>query len=277
MLERKEIENNLKYIKACKKYGITKGLFYIIGDTVVAHSVYTGLRVIFNEKLDIIGISAGPKDFTYSLACEYSKMYYNNYVYKGSTFSYPFDDLTIKDISDIADMVDIKEVNHGHSSITHVNGEMASNSFSYDEIKMLSYIKYLDYKIKEYYDKIYELKALGFPVPDIHTYINRHISMIESCITLFAKNENRPFPYDLISYTGSDIKLIDEVDHELYHIISLMLNEKGLEIDKILFGKLMTSNKPNLDLSILVDNICEKLNIKQNELSLKNRRNYENI
>lgn len=269
MLERKEIENNFKYIKACKKYGLTKGCFYIIGDTVVTHSVYTGLRVIFNEKLDIIGISAGPKDFTYSVACEYSKMYYDNYVYKGNTLSYPFDDLTIKDISDIADMVDIREVNHGHSSITYVNGEMASNSFSYDQIKMLSYIKYLDYKIKEYYDKIHEIKALGFPVPDIHTYINRHISTIESCITMFAKNENRPFPYDLISITGSDIKLMDEVEHELYHIISLMLNEKGLEIDRILYSKLMPSSKPNLDLSILVDDICDKLNIRQNELNLK--------
>lgn len=269
MLERKEIENNFKYIRACKKYGLTRGCFYVIGDTLVAHSVYTGLRVIFNEKLDIIGIHAGPINFSYSLAYEFSKMYHDNYVYKGSTFSYPFDELTLKNISDIADMVDIREVNHGHSSITYVNGEIASNEFSYDEIRMLSYIKYLDYKIKEYYDKVYELKALGFDVPDIHTYINRHISSIESCINLYAKSENRPFPYDIISFTGSDIRLIDEVEHELYHIISLILSEKGLELDTVLYSKLMPSRKSNVDLSILVDDICDKLNINQYELNLK--------
>lgn len=258
MLKREDILDHFKYIKAKRKYGLTIGCFYIIGDTVVAHSVETGLRVIFNEKLDIIGVYTGPKDFSYTTAAEYSKMSYDNYAYKGSTFSYPFDDLTIKNISDIADMVEVREVNHGHSSITFVNGEEAFKNFTYNEIKMLSFIKYLDYKIKEYYNIISELKALGFEVPDVHTYINRHLSLIDSCITMYAKNENRPFPYDVISFTGSDIKLMDELDHELYHIISLLLAEKGLEVDRILYNKLMPSREPNLDLSMLVEDVYDK-------------------
>ena len=269
MLERKNIENHYKYLNACKKYDLTRGCFYIIGDTVVAHSVYTGLRVVFNEKLDIIGIAYGPKDFSYSLACDFSKTFYDNYAYKNSTLAYPFDELSLKNISDIAETVDVREANHGHSGITFVNGEEAFRNFTYDQIKMLSFIKYLDYKIKEYYDVISELKILGFQVPDIHTYINKHLSLIDSCITMYAKNENRPFPYDVISFTGSDIKLVDELNHELYHLISLLLSEKGLKVDRILYNRLMPSNQPNVDLSMLVDEICEKLNINQYELNLK--------
>lgn len=269
MLERKNIENHFKYLRTCKKYDLTRGCFYIIGDTVVAHSVYTGVRVIFNEKLDIIGVSSGPKDFSYTTACEFSKTFYDNYAYKSSTLVYPFDELSLKNISDIADMVEVREVNHGHSSLTFVNGELASDNFTYDQIRMLSFIKYLDYKIKQYYDIVSELKMLGFQVPDIHTYINRHLSSIDSCITMYAKNENRPFPYDIVSFTGSDIKLIDEFDHELYHIISLLLAEKGLEVDRILYNKLMPSRKPNVDLSMLVDDICKKLDINEYELNLK--------
>jgi hypothetical protein len=86
---------------------------------------------------------------------------------------------------------------------------------------------------------------------------------------MYAKNENRPFPYDVISFTGSNIKLIDELNHELYHLISLLLSEKGLKVDRILYNRLMPSNQPNVDLSVLVDEICEKLNINQYELNLK--------
>ena len=75
---------------------------------------------------------------------------------------------------------------------------------------------------------------------------------------MYAKNENRPFPYDVISFTGSDIKLMDELDHELYHIISLLLAEKGLEVDRILYNKLMPSREPNLDLSMLVEDVYDK-------------------
>ena len=73
MLKREDILDHFKYIKAKRKYGLTIGCFYIIGDTVVAHSVETGLRVIFNEKLDIIGVYTGPKDFSYTTAAEYGK------------------------------------------------------------------------------------------------------------------------------------------------------------------------------------------------------------
>lgn len=269
MINKDETLNNAKFNENCRKFGLQSGFIDKIGDTIVVTLINNGIRVIFNDKFDVIGIHAALPEYSYGIAFDLANIYDKNYRYKSDRFVYPFDELSFKNISDIADMVEVREVNHGHSSILYVNGKEAFHDFSYDQIKMISYIKYLDYKIKEYFLKVREFTTLGIPVVGLHQYLNKHISMIESCILEFIKYDKRPFPVDVISYTGSDRELIDNVEHELYHIISLMLSEKGLEIDKKNFGYVKESKNDNVDLSILVDEICEKLNIKEKGLNLK--------
>ena len=269
MINKDETLNNAKFNENCRKFGLQSGFVDKIGDTIVVTLINNGIRVIFNDKFDVIGIHATLPEYSYGIACDLANIYDKNYRYKSDRFVYPFDELSFKNISDIADMVEVREVNHGHSSILYVNGKEAFHDFSYDQIKMLSYIKYLDFKIKEYFLKVREFETLGFSMPELHQYLNKHISKIEHCIMEYIKYEKRPFPVDVISFTGSDRELIDSVEYELYHIISLMLSEKGLEIDTDKFGYVRESKNDNVDLSILVDEICEKLDIKGNALKLK--------
>ena len=264
-----DILNNPKFRRNCKKFGLQNGVIDLIDGVIVVTLINNGVRVIFNDKFDVIGIHASSFEYSYGIASDLANMYDKNYRYRCDRFVYPFDELSFKNISDIADMVEVREVNHGHSSIVYVNGEEAFKDFSYDQIKMLSYIKYLDYKIKEYFEKSKEFVTLGFSMPDLYQYLNKHISKIEHCIMEYIKYDKRPFPVDVLSFTGSDKELIDDVEHELYHIILLLLNEKGLEIDTKRYGYVRESKKDGVNLSILVDEICDKLNIKDISLKLK--------
>ena len=268
-MSKDDILNNPKFRKNCKKFGLQNGFIDLIDGVIVVTLINNGLRVIFNDKFDVIGVCTGLYDYSYDVACKLANMYDNKYRYRSERFVYPFDELSFKDISDIADMVELREVNHGHSCLTFVNGKDAREKFNYNQIKMLSYIKYLDFKIKEYFLKVREFETLGFSMPELHQYLNKHISKIEQCIMEYIKYEKRPFPVDVISFTGSDRELIDSVEFELYHIISLMLSEKGLEIDTDKFGYVRESKNDNVDLSILLDEICEKMDIKGNCLKLK--------
>ena len=76
-----------------------------------------------NDKFDVIGIHATSPEYSYGIACDLANIYDKNYRYKSDRFVYPFDELSFKNISDIADIFSVLKTNYNIKLFNKLNDE----------------------------------------------------------------------------------------------------------------------------------------------------------
>ena len=232
-MERTEIINSQNFRSICANYGLNWADFEIYGDTIVLFNDDKKLMFIFDENYNIVNIHE-PRIFTKFSVMVTATHYYNIYSSIdetiGTALPYPFQKLSIKDIMDIADRIEILDSNNGHTTSPIVNGKAISNEDP-DEVKgMLIYTKFLGEEIKKYYEKLYEAKMLGVQYPNIYTYINKVISVLNDTVNKEIKSGNlRGFINNVESLNSlGRLKTPEALDNKL-----MMLSTRLIHTDKI--------------------------------------------
>lgn len=267
-MTKKELENDTKFI-ICKylNYG-PDGDFEVYNDTIILNTPIKDIHVLLDKDYHTIGIHKVDPATMHLTMEEISELYANLYNLvdktKGYCFSYPFQNLSLKEIIDISDRVYIK-----HSSEIFVNGDLVIDENNRDYTNLLSYIKFLDKQIKQYFLNAYQMKIMGFDYPNVYEYVNKLIANINICIDENIKNNCRPQPIDIINYLGQEKKSIDKYRDALYNIIDLLLKEKGFKIKGGFYycREIEPTNQEVEDLSVLSNNLLELLELPKKDFN----------
>ena len=145
-MERKEILHSDKFKDTCNLFGINWLDFNIVNNAIVVPN-NNNLLFIFDENYNIFGIYE-PKFYNQNMSEEaIVKHYYDVYSNVDSSLNtvlpYPFQQLSIKDVMDIADRIEIMICNNGHSTFPLVNGKEISKEENRDFKDLLIYTKFL--------------------------------------------------------------------------------------------------------------------------------------
>ena len=221
-----------KYFRrACVSYNIDSQDFSIVENTIVLKSPKENIVVLLDENYNTIGICDKNDVIVTGITTEkIVKAYRDLYESSDGRLPEPFQDLSLKQLVDICDRVNIYSTNHGHSSQMLVNGETVNDEYGNVYVSLLSYIRFLGEMVYQYYINLYQFKMMELEYPDVYQYINGLVSNIDQCIDSHISKDERPFPVDILRYLGIDSKQMEQYDHELYGTIDLLLHKKGKKI-----------------------------------------------
>lgn len=271
ILTKEKIINDMNFRSKCCEIGLDWEDAEIYENVILVNSPNKYIYVMFDRYYNIIGVHKIEFATLHLDKEEIAKGYYELYntVYNDSSccFSYPFQSFSLRQMLEIANKIDIDEINHGHSIQLKVNGTIINENSNKDYIGLLSYIKFLSDEIQQYYLDCYKMKMMGFDYPNVYEYVNALILNIVNCIDKYIESGNRPFPVDILYHLGYNRRKVDEVSNELYKIIGLLLNAKGYRIKRDCYNKLELINKetPIPVLSLLVLDVLEMFNASEKQ------------
>lgn len=274
-MTKNELINDMNFRKACTAYGLDWQNFNVYENIIILNSPKKDVFVLLDDHYNTIGIPrieySSPARTIEEYAIGYKELY--DYVDEEEKFifPYPFQNLSLKQIIELANRVYIHETNHGHSSDMIVNGELVNDENDSVYISLLSYIKFLGQQIEQYFMNLYQMKMMGFQYPNVYQYISSIMNNINECIDANIKKGNRPFPIDIIEYLGQDRKNIEECDHELYRIINLLLKQKGVKFKGGFehYRELEMTDKDTTDLSNISMQLLKILEVPAEEVELR--------
>lgn len=280
--EKEKIEHiamDFKFRNKFREYGIAYDNYEIYDNAILLYTPKTHTYVILDKNYNTIGIHKVEFANFHLTEEEIAEGYYelSNEIDEshGCCFKYPFSNLSLKQIIDISDRVEIREVNHGHSSMTLINGEIIDKKAHNDYLQLLSYLKFISSEINEYFINSYRMKLLGFEMPDVYTYINAIINQISTAIENYIKNNKRPYPCDILSYIGQ-YTYIDEYNLMLYDVINLIMRNKNVKIKSDNYNQIEHFDNEPVNLANISKELLKILDVsdkelKEKRLSLKNK------
>ena len=237
-----EIINDMNFRRKCSKIGLDWEDAEVYGDVILVNAPQKYIYVIFDKYYNVIGVHKIEFATLHFRKDEIANGYYElyNVVDKGSgcCFSYPFQNFSLGQMLELANKIDIDEINHGHSIRMKINDNIIDENSNKDYIGLYSFIKFLGEEIQQYYLDCYKMKMMGFDYPNVYEYVNSLIENIVKCIDKYIESGNRPFPVDILDYLGYNRRKVDEVGNELYKIIELILKAKGYKISRDNYNKL---------------------------------------
>ncbi len=269
-----DVINDINFRNKCSAYGLDWENFYIHDDMIILRTPKSNIRVILDKHYNTIDIYDSNDE-------KKEKVVYNirvnciKYLYETAhnDLPYPFKNLSLKQMVELANRVIIRETNHGHSSYMIVNGELVADDTDSVYINLLSYIKFLGKQIEQYFMNLYQMKMMGFKYISVYKYIDSLMYNIDECVSVNFKRGNKPYPADIIEYLGKSKKDIELYNHELYRIIDLLFQEKELKkIDVQLTGgseyfkTYIVTKKDTIDLSKISMELLKILEVPDKEV-----------
>lgn len=281
-MEKEKIITDINFRLACREFGIDSKKFEVYNDVIIVESPKTGIYVLLDKNYNIIGVHKTElSTFNLSkaeIALRYSELY--NTVNEDDRFKlcYPFQNFSLKQIVDISNRVEIVETNHGHSSEMLVNGDLVVGGNNCTYIELLSFIKILGKEIKEYYSNCYQAYLLDFNYPNVIAYINHFMYNIAVCISKSISNNERPFPIDILRYTGKT-KFLDEYGTPLYDVIDLLMRQKGVQAKSGFehYKEIEPVSESDVDLSILSGKLIKILEVTDEEVKRNGEDSFTNM
>lgn len=287
----KEIINDIKFRQRCGAYGLDWSKFeffyfpnknYIISLTEPIGDIYVLFDKNYNticiEKCDWINDYEDLKNFVkakYDIHCNLPNIFPF-----GKKFGYPFEELTLKQIIDLSNRIEVMETNHGHSLSTKVNGDWYDRNSEENQeyFQLLSYVKFLGEQIKSYFIINYHMQAMGFEVPDVYEYVRTLISKLNECVDFYLEHNRRPYPSDILSGLGQNYREV-KLDGILYDVADLLMQDKGYKIksgkpDEI--EKIENQDKKK-DLSIIAKALLEILELSDEDLKIKEENDRQRL
>ena len=250
-LLKENIMHDGDFRRKCHEYGV-KWDDFSIGErygneplSIIVNTPNKDVYIIMDEKYNVIGVHRFDSNETnrslYNTTCNLRKMYNCVYVLYN---------LTIGDIVELANRVNLTIRNNTGSLRMLVNGENVNMDYGKTYIELLSYVKFLGKKIEEYYRNLYKAKILGLEYPSIISYVMGIINNIDDCVNRCIEEGRRPWPMDILNCIGDNADLIDQYNYALYEVIDLLLNEKGYKASNGFenYMKIETSDREQSDL-----------------------------
>lgn len=274
-MTKQELINDMNFRRKCCEYGLDWMNFEIYGDVILLNTSNKYVYVLLDKNYNTIGIHkvefANMHLTKQQITDGYNEIYNLIDESEGYCFPYPFQNLSLKQIVNLSNRINIYGSNHGHSSDFTINGDMIIGENDKTYICLLSYIKFMGIQIEEYFLNSYKMKILGFDYPDIHSYIKNTMYNIRQCVNDNIKIGRRPFPVDVLEYIGQNNKDIELYNHYLYNIIDLLMKEKGYKIKGGFkhYREIEPTEKNTEDLSVLSTNLLKILEVSDEEVKQK--------
>lgn len=281
-MDKEIIINDINFRLACRNYGLDWDNFEIYDDVIIINSPKTFIYVLLDKNYNIIGVhKVKPATIHFSkreIARGYNELYSTLNEDDRFKLHYPFESFSLKQIVDISNRVEIIETNHGHSSDIIVNGSLVDGINDSVYIELLSYIKILGNEIKEYYLNCYHMYIMGFDYPDVFAYINAFMDNIDECINKSINNNERPFPIDILRYTGKT-KFLDEYGSALYDVIDLLMRQRGVKPKSGFehYREIEIVSKSDEDLSNLSGKLIKILEVTDEEVKRNREDSFTNM
>ena len=274
-MTKQELINDMNFRRKCCEYGLDWMNFEIYGDVILLNTpskwVYVLLDKNYNtiavHKVEFYNMHLDKKEITN----DYDEIYNLIDESVGCCLPFPFQNLSLKQIVNLSNRINIYESNHGNSSDITINGDMIIGENDKTYIGLLSYIKFIGIQIEQYFLNCYQMKILNFDYPDIHPYIKHTMHNIKKCIDYNIEIGRRPFPVNVLEYIGQNNKNIEQYDHYLFNIIALLLKEKGYKIKGGFkhYREIEPTEKNTEDLSVLSTNLLKILEVSDEEVKQK--------
>lgn len=281
-MDKEIIINDINFRLACRNYGLDWDNFEIYEDVIIINSPKKSIYVLLDKNYNIIGVhKVKPATIHFSkreIARGYNELYSTLNEDDRFKLHYPFESFSLKQIVDISNRVEIIETNHGHSSDIIVNGSLVDGINDSVYIELLSYIKILGNEIKEYYLNCYHMYIMGFDYPDVFAYINAFMDNIDECINKSINNNERPFPIDILRYTGKT-KFLDEYGSALYDVIDLLMRQRGVKPKSGFehYREIEIVSKSDEDLSNLSGKLIKILEVTDEEVKRNREDSFTNM
>lgn len=265
-MTKKELIDDMDFRRRCDEYSLDWKNFEIYGDIIILNTPKSDIYVLFNDVYDTIGIHNNAE---FHISKEEMAQIYSKAQDTSLNFSYPFENLSLKQIMALSKRTKLYEKNHGHSTQVIVNGDLIDNENNEDYIGLLAYIKFLTDEIRQYFLDSYHMKMMGFDYPDVYLYIKTLMENVEKCIEIRTSNYNRTLPRDIIEYLGQNMKKLDMTDKMLYEIIDLSMRQKGFKVRYDDYSKIEPTEKKSQDLTLLSEDLLKILDLSDEELKQK--------
>lgn len=247
----------------CSKYGLSYKNANIYDDIILVSTPTKRLYVVLDENYNTIGV----EKITNQKLEEFISDFYERYSTNSKTFSYPFENYTLKNFIDLGNKIDIIEANHGNSSYTRINEKWYDRSkHKNDEyFKLLSYVKFISEEMKMYFLTSYHMQVMGFEFPDVYSYVNALMNNITTYINQQIANNQRPWPTDILSNIGQT-STNATFDSMLYDIADLLMKQKEVKVKDDDPYTLEEDATIKPDLSSLADKLLESPNLHDSNL-----------
>lgn len=277
-MNREDIINKTKFRYNCGIYRLDWRNFEIYGDVILINTPKEDLFVLFDKNYNTIGVEKKPLNISKEQFVKDKYFEYCNFTDTlpfGLNLGYPFEEYTLKNIIDLSNRIQAISSNHGHSLMIKVNGDWYESEPSDDTLPLLSYIKFLGEKVKQYFLFKYQFNELGFDIPDIYSYLASLIEHIDQCVEKSIEQNKRPLPKDILSYIGEQGKG-SEFDGLLYDVADLLMQDKGIRVKPGNSQELEKLKSKN-DLSLLATKLLKLLDLTDEELKKKEELQSEEL
>ena len=275
-MNKRTVKADMKFMNKCYELGLDCENFDILDGAIVAHTVKENILVLLDEHYNIIDIHDKVDDVVNGVDTENILIYMKN-LYENTYFElpYPFQDLSLKQIVEIANRVEMYDSNNGHSFIMMVNEEMVNDKSDSIYVSLLSYIKFLGKQVEKYFVNLYQMRMMGLEYPDIYSYITNLIKNIDLCIEDSIQKNKRPFPKDVMEYLGLSMAYYGRYENELDGIIDLILRQKGKKVNG--WDKIESSNEEVVDLSNISTQLLKILEVSDMEVEKRYQERIHNF
>lgn len=275
-MNKEKIMNDMKFRKVCNKFGLDWSDFEIMDKLIVLKTPVDNLYFFLDSNYNIVEIEKCFSELNNHICSEiyYGYENFNDIVPFGDDMGYPFNEITLKQINDIANRINDKR----YGSKIEINGELYEIDKDNPYIQLINYIKFLNKEIDIYWKNIYSLKLLGFEVPDIYAYLRNIIYKINQCIDTNLKNNQRPHSFDIMNEIGQNMIYTqneEEYSDLLYSVIKLLMKDKNMKAVPGTICEIQPINEKEKipSLPTLVSNLIKILEVSDEQV-IANRQNY---
>ncbi|MBR4672240.1 MAG: hypothetical protein IKO78_03470 [Bacilli bacterium] len=222
---------------SCVSYGINIYDFILCDDAAVLKSPREGFYIFLDRNsystMGIRNIPANSTDVDFDKDSSTFKNLFSTISQDmGMALPYPFQNMSLKQLTDLANRVEVVDRNHGHSYDLIVNEKRVSDSIDDDSI-LLGAAKYIAVKANEYWHNTYKSMLLGEQeepgVKGVYRHLANIMHNLNEYVDLCIKNGVAPRISDAAAYIGCSYKEIDIYASELYCLLRVLLRSKGYD------------------------------------------------
>jgi len=216
--EYEKIRNDMNFRSSCGGFGLDWSNFTVYPSAVAVLTPRTGYSLVFDKKV------FHPIELTNGDVEEVAKKYYQELPFLKIP-NFPFQDFTLSQIVEISSRVTFYGGMSGYPRYADINQKsFARDELNSDCFKILSYLKFINEEMDQYWLRVYSCQLIGLDTPTFDAYLERvHDKMIQVISSFVARGE-RPSPYDILRQIGQG-----DFDHPeyLYDVINLHLSRLG--------------------------------------------------
>ncbi len=230
VMTKEEVMNDMNFRRKCGEYALDWRNFEVYGDIIVLATPKNSVNVLFDKNYNTVGIYK-KSVHNFQTPMEVMTVNYKEAFSSNNILPFPFQNISLKQIMDLANRIGIHEMNHGHSALIEIDGHLLVGEDNKTYLGLVSYIKFLGELVKQHFLTEYRMKILGFDYPSVYTYIDVAVSSIKECIDENNEKRKRTFLVNIMECLGK-AEMTSEEQMCLYNIIELLSAEYSANNDE---------------------------------------------